>query len=71
MPQTIYRHNRTGWIFITEPSGLPVAQVTGDMTFPLSNLNQITIPLEVFQSQISDSDEWEKLAVPQQAPPGA
>ena len=62
---TIYSHKKTGWKFVTESSSLPVAQVTGDLLYPLSDLRGITIPLEVFQEQIENSDEWEVSTPPQ------
>lgn len=57
--QIIYRHKPTGWKFVTESSSLPVAVVTGDLLFPLSDLPGVTIPLEVFQEFIKNSEEWE------------
>lgn len=63
--RTNYRHKPTGWRFVTESSSLPVAVVTGDLLFPLSDLKAITIPLTVFQDQIKNSDEWEESSVPQ------
>lgn len=62
---TTYKHKKTGWRFATESSSLPVAVVTGDLLFPLSDLGAITIPLETFQEQIVNSDEWEIFTTPQ------
>lgn len=59
-----WKHKTETVKFLTEPSELPVAMVTGKLIVGRTGLDGVTIPLQEFNDKIVNAPDWWELQEP-------